>query len=65
MKGQEATKKAPTDSPGLAKGPERVALSVDQTNHFVQVGGQHGGVVKFLRQPAQMANKARMNHLQK
>jgi hypothetical protein len=27
--------------------------------------GQHGRVVKFLRQPSQMANKLRMNHLQK
>jgi hypothetical protein len=27
--------------------------------------GQHGRVVKLLRRPSQMANKLRMNHLQK
>ena len=60
MKGQVATKKAPTDSPAPTNG-----LGLVKGNHFVQVGGQHGGVVKFLKQPSQMANKTRMNHLQK
>jgi hypothetical protein len=46
-------------------GEEWVPLFGGESNCFVQVGEQHGGVERFLRQPAQMVNIAKMNHLQK